>query len=51
LEESFLEEQKLMQGECHIKSVDDERFIYVQQNGRELHYSFERSDNGRFLVA
>jgi hypothetical protein len=45
-----MKEPELEQGRCCIKDVGDEGFIEVQQNGKELHFRFTRSQNGKFIV-
>lgn len=45
-----MKELELEQGRCCIKDVGDEGFIEVQQNGKELHFRYTRSQNGKFIV-
>lgn len=45
-----MKEPRLMQGECCIREIDDKEFVEVVQNGRELHFRFKQSQNGKFIV-
>jgi len=45
-----MKENGLVRGKCCIKENDDESFIKIEQNGREFHYRFKRSQNGKFMV-